>query len=66
MTSDPVARYFANRVAQRERQARLRPMRTAELLDASVRVFQAIGRDLLRVSLPASLLILVALGSLTV
>jgi hypothetical protein len=50
VTSDPVARYLSQRSARHERKLQLRPMSSGEVIDAGLRVYQALGWTFLRIT----------------
>ncbi|MGV3617132.1 MAG: hypothetical protein ACO1SV_17530 [Fimbriimonas sp.] len=60
MTSDPVARYLAHRSARLARAGRLRPMRTGEVIDSALRIYQRLGTTFLRTTVGSALLCLAA------
>ncbi|MDR3687857.1 MAG: hypothetical protein P4L46_00660 [Fimbriimonas sp.] len=62
VTSDPVARYLTQRGAKYDRKNRMRPMSTGEMLDTALRIYQRLGLTFLRMTVPAALLCLAAVG----
>ena len=62
MTSDPVARYLSRRGAKLDRKNRLRVMKSSEVLDTALRVYQRMGLLFLRLSLVPALFCLASIA----
>jgi hypothetical protein len=60
VTSDPIARYLSQRTAKMDRRNRLRVMTTNEIIDAAMRVYQALGWTFLKLTVVPSLFCLAA------
>jgi hypothetical protein len=60
VTSDPVARFLAQRAGRSDRRYRLRPLESSEVIDVATRVFQSLGHSFLRLTVVPTLLCLAA------
>jgi len=62
VTSDPVARYLSQRGAKFDRKNRLRLMKSSEMLDTALRIYQRLGLTFLRLTVAPALLCLASVG----
>ncbi len=62
VTSDPVARFLAERGAKVDRKNRMRLMKSSEILDTALRIYQRMGLTFLRFTAVPALLCLASLG----